>query len=89
MPKQQKTKGEKQIKKSESKKKEQKPPKKEEDIEENVPKTKSPPVKSHPTSVKKKCRQGWCHQTTYRPTNQRKSTIKKEKNDLSREKKGS
>ena len=39
MPKQQKTKGEKQIKKSESKKKEQKPPKKEEDVEENVPKT--------------------------------------------------
>ena len=38
MPKQQKTKGEKQIKKSESKKKEQKPPKKEEDIEEMFPK---------------------------------------------------
>ena len=53
MPKQQKTKGEKQIKKSTSKKKDQKPAKKEEEIEENLPKVKSPPVKSQSTSVKK------------------------------------
>ena len=79
MPKQQKTKGEKQIKKSESKKKEQKPPKKEEDVEENVPKTKSPPVKSHPTSVKKNVAKGG---TTKQPTAQPtkgKAPLKKKK----------
>ena len=79
MPKQQKTKGEKQIKKSESKKKEQKPPKKEEDIEENVPKTKSPPVKSHPTSVKKNVAKGGAtKQPTAQPT-KGKAPLKKKK----------
>ena len=79
MPKQQKTKGEKQIKKSESKKKEQKPPKKEEDVEENVPKTKSPPVKSHPTSVKKNVAKGGAtKQPTAQPT-KGKAPLKKKK----------
>ena len=79
MPKQQKTKGEKQIKKSESKKKEQKPPKKEEDIEENVPKTKSPPVKSHPSSVKKNVAKGGAtKQPTAQPT-KGKAPLKKKK----------
>ena len=79
MPKQQKTKGEKQIKKSESKKKEQKPPKKEEDVEENVPKTKSPPVKSHPTSVKKNVAKGGAtKQLTAQPT-KGKAPLKKKK----------
>ena len=79
MPKQQKTKGEKQIKKSESKKKEQKPPKKEEDIEENVPKIKSPPVKSHPTSVKKNVAKGGAtKQPTAQPT-KGKAPLKKKK----------
>ena len=79
MPKQQKTKGEKQIKKSESKKKEQKPHKKEEDVEENVPKTKSPPVKSHPTSVKKNVAKGGAtKQPTAQPT-KGKAPLKKKK----------
>ena len=79
MPKQQKTKGEKQIKKSESKKKEQKPPKNEEDVEENVPKTKSPPVKSHPTSVKKNVAKGGAtKQPTAQPT-KGKAPLKKKK----------
>ena len=79
MPKQQKTKGEKQIKKSESKKKEQKPPKKEEDIEENVPKTKSPPVKSHPTSVKKNVAKGGATKQLTAQTTKGKAPLKKKK----------
>ena len=79
MPKQQKTKGEKQIKKSESKKKEQKPTKKEEEVEEKVPKTKSPPVKSHPTSVKKNVAKGGAtKQPTAQPT-KGKAPLKKKK----------
>ena len=53
MPKQQKSKGEKPTKKSDSKKKDLKPSKKEADIEENIPKEKSPLIKNRPTSVKK------------------------------------
>ena len=53
MPKQQKTKGEKQIAKSTSKKKDQKQDKKEEEVVENPPKVKSPTIKNRPSSVKK------------------------------------
>ena len=53
MPKQGKTKGEKQIKKSTSKKKDQKQDKNDEEIIENLPKEKSPNTKNRPSSVKK------------------------------------
>ena len=53
MPKQGKTKGEKQIAKSTSKKKDQKQDKKEEEVVENPPKVKSPTIKNRPSSVKK------------------------------------
>ena len=53
MPKQGKTKGEKQIAKSTSKKKDQKQVKKEEEVVENPPKVKSPTIKNRPSSVKK------------------------------------
>ena len=53
MPKQGKTKGEKQIAKSTSKKKDQKQDKKEEEVIENPPKAKSPSTKNRPSSVKK------------------------------------
>ena len=53
MPKQGKTKGEKQTAKSTSKKKDQKQDKKEEEVVENPPKVKSPSIKNRPSSVKK------------------------------------
>jgi hypothetical protein len=79
MPKQGKTKGEKQIKKSTSKKKDQKQVKNDEEIIENLPKEKSPNTKNRPSSVKKNVAKGSTEKTPAAQQSKQVPSAKKKK----------
>lgn len=79
MPKQGKTKGEKQIKKSTSKKKDQKQVKNDEEIIENLPKEKSPNTKNRPSSVKKNVAKGSTEKTPAAQQSKQAPSAKKKK----------